>query len=113
MQAHGETDMKGSFNERLLELIHNKKITQKDLADKAGVTEAAMSHYLKGDRFPRASVLARIADALGTTSEYLMNGNASDAKEEIDYAKKLIARNVSEMSKEDKIRIMSILFEEE
>lgn len=105
--------MREAFNERLSELIHSRNLTQKELANKAGVTEAAMSHYLKGDRFPRASVLARIAESLGTTSDYLMNGNATNAKEEIDYAKRLIARNVSEMSKEDKMKIMSILFEED
>ena len=105
--------MERTFNEGLLKLIQTKNLTQKELASKAGVTEAAMSHYLKGDRFPRASVLARIAEALGTSSDYLMNGNAINAKEEIDQAKRLIARNISEMSKEDKMTIMSILFEED
>ncbi|MBR5668484.1 MAG: helix-turn-helix transcriptional regulator [Spirochaetales bacterium] len=105
--------MEGTFSERLLELIQSKNLTQKELAEKAGVTEAAMSHYIKGDRFPRASVLARIADSLGTSSDYLMNGNASNAREEIDYARRLIARNITEMSKDDKMRIMSILIEED
>ena len=105
--------MKEVFHERLYELIQSRNMTQKDLANKAGVTEAAMSHYLKGDRFPRASVLSRIADSLGTTSDYLMNGTATDSQDEINYAKRLIARNVSEMSKEDKISIMKILFEED
>ena len=77
-----------SFNERLSGLLNDKRMSQKELAVKAGVTEAAISHYIKGDRIPRASVLARIADILETTSDYLM-------------------------SKEDKIKIMSILLRNE
>lgn len=105
--------MEGRMNNRLQELIKEKGMTQKELALKAGVTEAAMSHYIKGDRMPRASVLAKIADALGTSSDYLMNGKSMNRKEEVSYAKRLIARNASQMSKEEKMSIINILFDEE
>lgn len=105
--------MTQTFGERLTIQLQKKKLTQKDLSIKAGVTEAAISHYIKGDRVPRASVLARIADALGTTSEYLLNGTASDSNEEILYAKRLIARNASQMSREEKMEIMEILLGED
>ncbi|MBR2745820.1 MAG: helix-turn-helix transcriptional regulator [Erysipelotrichaceae bacterium] len=105
--------MKGTLSERLSDMISARGMTQKELATKSEVTEAAMSHYIKGDRTPRASVLGRIAEALGTTTDYLLYGDATDSKEEIAYAKRLIARNVSGMSKEDKMSIMSILFDEE
>ena len=98
--------MAGTFGERLSELIRIRDYSQKELAKRAGVTEAAMSHYVKGDRYPRASVLARIADALGTTSDYLMNGTATNAKEEVNQAKRLIARNVSQMSREEKMKLI-------
>ncbi len=105
--------MKGAFNERLSELIKERKMTQKKVASEAGVTESAMSHYLKGDRIPRASVLSKIADVLGTTSDYLMNGTASSPTEEYAYAKRLIARNASQMSHEEKMEIISILLNNE
>ncbi len=101
--------MKGMFNERLAQLLEQRQMTQKRLAEKAGVTEAAMSHYLKGDRTPRASVLGRIATVLGTTADYLLTGNATDSVSEVNYAKRLIARNAHQLSKEDKLEIMSIL----
>lgn len=104
--------MNSSFGERLQELLKSRDITQKEFSKLAGVTESAMSHYVKGDRIPRATVLARIADALNTTTEYLLNGSASDTKEEVKYAKKLIARNVSNMSREEKMEIINILFED-
>ena len=101
--------MHKTFNERLSLLLKRRNMTQKDLAMKASVTEAAMSHYLKGDRTPRASVLARITDALGTSSDYLLNGSEPDADSEIKYAKRLIARNVRQMTHEEKMEIINIL----
>ncbi len=99
----------GTMGERIKELIEKKGITQRELAEKTGCTEAAVSHYIKGDRVPRASVLTKIAIALETTSDYLMEGVPVEAKEELGYAKKLIARNVSQMSKAEKKEILDIL----
>lgn len=101
--------MADTFNERLALLLQQKNMTQKNLAARAGVTEAAMSHYLKGDRTPRASVITRIAEVLGTTVDYLMSGNEVDSTGEIGYAKRLIARNVHQMSKDEKMDIIKIL----
>lgn len=101
--------MNETFSERLALLLKEKNMTQKDLAMKASVTEAAMSHYLKGDRTPRASVLARITDALETSSDYLLNGSEPDADGEIKFAKRLIARNVRQMTHEEKMEIINIL----
>lgn len=52
---------RSAFALRLEQALKNKGITQKELAASAGVMEAVMSHYIKGDRTPRSSVLARIA----------------------------------------------------
>ncbi len=108
-----EKAMSEKLGERLTDLLRTRKLTQKDLSMKAGVTEAAISHYIKGDRVPRASVLARIADALGTTSEYLLTGTAVNHSEEIIQAKRLIARNASQMSREEKMEIVSLLLGED
>lgn len=97
------------FSIRLEEMLKARQMTQKDLATKAEVTEAAMSHYIKGDRTPRSVVLARIAMALGTTSEYLMEGIPQSHVDEIGYAKRLIARNVDQMTIAEKREILSIL----
>ena len=88
--------MKGCFRERLAEMIKAKGLSQKELAQLAGVTEAAMSHYVKGDRIPRASVLVRIAEALGTTADYLMNGNVPGA----DTLKNILDRHARNRHKE-------------
>lgn len=102
-----------TFGEQLSIFLKKKGMQQQTLAQRAGVTEAAVSHYIKGDRIPRASVMARIADALGTTSDFLMNGTEPDTKNEVAHAKRLIARNVRQMTKEEKMEIMGILLGEE
>ena len=94
---------------RIRDLLAKKGMTQRDLAEKTDCTEAAISHYIKGDRIPRASVLTKIAIALDTTSDDLMEGIPADVKEEIGYARKLIARNVSKMTLEEKKKILDIL----
>ena len=104
---------RNEFSIRLEEMLKARNMTQKELAKKADVTEAAMSHYVKGDRTPRSSVLARIAMALDTTSEYLMEGVPQNYVDEIGYAKRLIARNVSQMSNAEKREILSILLGDE
>ena len=59
--------------ERMAEIISDRKMTQKDLASLSGVTESAISHYLKGDRIPRGATLIKIAKALNTTTDYLLS----------------------------------------
>ena len=105
--------MDKNMGDRMKELLTKKGLTQKELASKAGCTDAAISHYIKGDRIPRASVVSKIAIALGTTSEYLMEGIPTDVTEEVDYAKRLIARNVTQMSASEKREILSILMGDE
>ena len=98
-----------SFGVRLTELLQQKRLTQKELAHRVGITEAAVSHYIKGDRVPRSTVLARIAAELDTTSDYLLEGTPETVLEEIGYAKRLIARNASQLSAAEKREIINIL----
>ncbi|MBE6093935.1 MAG: helix-turn-helix transcriptional regulator [Schwartzia succinivorans] len=103
------TTERNAFSLRLEEMLKNRRMAQKELAEKAGITEAAVSHYIKGDRTPRSAVLARIANALGTSSDYLMEGIPQSYVEEIGYAKRLIARNVDQMTVAEKREILNIL----
>ena len=106
MEKKPDNNMMG---ERIREILERKGMSQKELAIKAEITEAAVSHYIKGDRVPRSTVLARIATAMGTSSEYLLDGIPSGGKEELGYAKKLIARNVEQMTRKEKLELIEIL----
>ena len=67
-----------STGQIIKEILGQKGISQKELSASAGVTEAAMSHYIKGDRVPRGANLLNIAKALGTTTNVLLGETETD-----------------------------------
>lgn len=60
------------FIKRLTELLEKNNMSQRELAIKIEVQEATISRYIHGDRRPTSVILSRIADALNTTSDYLL-----------------------------------------
>lgn len=92
------------FCERLSMLMNEQKLSQKELALKVGVTESAMSYYLKGARTPRSDVLTRIAKALNTTTDYLLCADDTPS-DELHY----IQRNLGKLDKNQLKRAETIL----
>lgn len=99
------------IGKRIEKVLEKKKISQRELANRIGVDESIVSRIIKGDRKPKTDVLANIATALHTTSDYLLGIE----NEEFDSNKiiRLIARNSSTMSDAEKKELISALFEEE
>lgn len=95
-----------TMSERITQLMKTYNISQKQLAKNAGVTEAAISRYLSGEREPKAEILANIATALHTTSDYLLTGKEKSSFDEI-YT--LVARGLSDMTEEEKLEIMRLV----
>ena len=86
---------------RIKEMITKQGISQKQLSEMTGITESAISHYIKGDRVPRGANLVKIAKALGTTTDDLLSGDKEmDKERDLVFAKSLIARNASKMTQE-------------
>lgn len=105
-----EGQMERSITNRIIELLSEHGMTQKELANAAGLTESAVSHYVKGDRVPRGANLIKIARALGTTTDYLLNQDDDKSMEsDMKVVKTLIARNAAKMTKEEKMELMGIL----
>lgn len=100
------------FSERLSELLKSCEMTQKELAERACVTQSAMSHYVNGDRIPNSITIANIATALNTTSDYLLGRDTSDS---LDFPKmhNLLARNANKLTIDEKTKLMKALFGEE
>ncbi len=84
-------------------------MTQRELANKIHTTEATLSRYISGDREPKASILASIATALNTTSDFLLGIE----KSEFNFPKieHLLMKHSATMSKKQKQSIISALFE--
>lgn len=68
-----------------------KNMTQKDLADKIGVTYQNISQYERGKRAPKFSTLQKIADALDTPVWRFFNESKTYYAEEIlpEYIKQM------------------------
>lgn len=93
---------------RITEALRAKRMTQKELAARINVSEGVISRYVSGDRDPKPEMLANIATALHTTSDFLLGIES----EEFDHPKirRLIARNASKMSEEEKRDLINALF---
>lgn len=104
--------MARSMTYRIKEMLNQKGISQKELSEMTGITESAISHYVKGDRVPRGANLVKIAKALGTTADDLLSGDREmDKESDLVFAKALIARNASEMSMEEKLEFVRLLMD--
>jgi len=67
------------LGKRILECRKRKNLSQTDLANLAGISYAQIGRYETKGTQPPAEVLRKIADALDTTVDYLING-ATDEK---------------------------------
>ena len=103
------------IGERIAGLLREQGKTQRELAEQVGTTEVSMSRYIKGDRVPKGPILANIAKALHTTTDYLL-GNEKDSNDpelEYNYTQRAIARNANRWSKKQKLDLVNALFENE
>lgn len=70
-----------SLADRLKKARTDKKLSQQQLAQMAGVHYTNVGRYERGDAKPSADVLNRIASALEVSPDYLMNGTLDDKAE--------------------------------
>jgi transcriptional regulator with XRE-family HTH domain len=76
-EKHGHDN--GGFAGRLRELRRQKDLSQTALADLVGVHSTHISRYERGMSRPTADTLKRLADVLGVSGDYLMEGSADEA----------------------------------
>ncbi|MGN0845689.1 MAG: helix-turn-helix domain-containing protein [Kiritimatiellia bacterium] len=92
--------------EKLRKMMHERRMSQRDLADMSGVTEAAMSRYLSGERQPRAETLANMATALHTTSNDLLG---LEPPTEVEQVFRLVARNSASIPADIRMKLIRLL----
>ena len=61
-----------TFGERVANLLQEQNITQREFADKCNITEVSMSRYIRGNRIPKAPLIATMAKHLGVSADYLL-----------------------------------------
>lgn len=64
---------------RLKNLRKSKKLTQQQVADAIGVSKTSVIYWEKDENLPKYDSLMTLAQILGVTSDYLLNGKGSDS----------------------------------
>ena len=60
------------FGEKLKDLRMHSGLSQKQLAEKLGVTKSVISYYESAERTPSPDVLVKIAGVFQVTTDYLL-----------------------------------------
>ena len=72
------------LNENIREILRERKLTQKQLAENLGISECSMSRYLKGTRIPVEKDAKKIADYLGVyPKEWFPENSALNEKGDV------------------------------
>ncbi len=81
-------------------------MSQRDLAEAAGLTPAAISRYVNGRRAPGTATVAVLARVLDVRPEDI---TGSDAERRVDDAVGLIARNAGSLSEAQRAVLIAAL----
>lgn len=74
-----------SFQDKVKERRGVLGLTQKELAEKAGIGYRTVITYETGGRFPQPAQLYKLAKALGVSTEYLKNDEIDDPAHGLDH----------------------------
>ncbi|MCL1832764.1 MAG: helix-turn-helix domain-containing protein [Oscillospiraceae bacterium] len=66
-----------TFEEKLVIFIRRKGLAKTEVAALAGITYRSLANYIAGGRKPRKSILAKMAQILDTTPEFLTDEKRS------------------------------------
>lgn len=72
-----------TIGNRIKQLRSAKKFTQATLAEQVGLTYIQIGRYEKGKSKPSSQVLQKLADALDTTTDFLMNGGTEQVQAQL------------------------------
>lgn len=100
-----------TLGERISFLRDNMELTQTELAEKIGITPMTLAKYTKDLNEPRSSTLQKMAQVLGTTSDYIigLTDDYSSPKDPAPALKNKREQNLifsfRKLSEPDKIRV--------
>ena len=75
---------------KILNLRHDRSVSQQDLARLCDITPSALSKIEAGINSPRANIIARIAGKLGVTMEYLLDEELPYPYKGFNYRQRLL-----------------------
>lgn len=96
------------FALRLRQLRQERKLRQKDIAQKLGITESAYGYYEQGRREPTYETLQQLADYFEVTTDYLLGRVDHPEKTKNDLEKALAT--IPDLSQTDPSQVPVELF---
>ena len=89
-----EKELAEKIGEQIAKRLNEVGMSQRELADLTGITEVSMSRYIRGERTPNGIIVAKIANALHTTSDELLGSGKTEEDPELAYyrVQRVIAR---------------------
>ncbi|MGG0619695.1 helix-turn-helix transcriptional regulator [Bacillus altitudinis] len=73
------------LSKRLKSVRKNKGLTQEELAKRVKTTKGTISNYENGHSTPSNEMLKDLADALNTTTDYLLGRTENISTEQVEY----------------------------
>lgn len=100
-----------NVGERIKELRTIKRLTQTDLAKIVGLTYIQIGRYETQKSNPSSDILSKLANALETTTDYLMNGSQDEIISAQLTDKELLKqfKEVEQLDQEDKHLIKTFI----
>ena len=68
------------FSERVKLQLEKNNISQRELSEKTGITEATISRYVSSKRIPKATEILKIAKVLNCTSDFYLELMEKESK---------------------------------
>jgi len=104
-------EMLEGFAQRLRELRKNRNLSQTELGRLAGLHYTHIGRFERGTSRPSGDTLKRLADALGVTSDYLLDGAATEAAKARFEDRELLKQfqEVEQLPDEDKNVVKKLL----
>ncbi len=96
------------WNEKVLEIMKERNISQKQLSQLSGINESSISRYLHSGQKPRMDVVVNISKALQVDTEYLLEED-DKIESAFNTISTAIARKGGELSAEEKNQLIALL----
>lgn len=99
------------FKDKVKELMESQNMTQKELSEKSGITEASISRYLNGERTPRIDIIINFAKVFKVDVDFLISDDdeIKDLEDSYVECRTVLARNARNLTAEEKNELISII----
>ncbi len=99
------------FGDRLVELRRARGLSQHELSDRTGVYQSDISDFERGERWPDAPVVAKLADTLNVTTDELLGLSKPKSNGGTLYSRRIMRRMhvIETLSKRDQQALFRVI----